>query len=396
MASQLNRMHKFGAPLYCCAFLSEELLVVGGGGGKKSSGIPNQLVVARWAAGELSAEPVCTFSTGDEPPQRCVGGLCLRRTSIDAVARPSVALHPAGSTLVVALCNTTLLLRVHVGVSESGAATCELARLPLPHASLALPAVDVKCMAFSPDGTRLAVGSSDGRLRVHAWPSLTLVCEHMGAHTDAMSDVDFSPDGSLLLSTGNEAAGPAGGAAVWSVDKSGVLARLRWLPLPPTAKGRRTFRGCRFSDAASSPGVAFTGLNVGGEARILSWRTHDWALAADRRALKQPLTSISMSPRGRLLAVGGAEGGVCLLSAATLAPLLTLPSAHMVFVTAVAFAPSGSALGSVSGDASCRCTPAPPQRSLLAVLLRFFVYFLVYVAVVRLAFLAARHAGLLA
>jgi hypothetical protein len=91
---------KFGAPLYAGTFLTEELLVLGGGGGKKSSGIPNRcggcsaagpcaaplpvvaplltaccpcrLLVAKWADGVLSAEPVFTHVTGDAPPERCV------------------------------------------------------------------------------------------------------------------------------------------------------------------------------------------------------------------------------------------------------------------------------------------------------------------------------------
>lgn len=66
----MQTSRKFGAPLYCGVFLNEELLVTGGGGGKKSSGIANRLVVAKWAAGELAAEPLCVFDTGLEPPQR--------------------------------------------------------------------------------------------------------------------------------------------------------------------------------------------------------------------------------------------------------------------------------------------------------------------------------------
>ena len=90
-ATLMATTHKFGAPLYCSAWLSEELLVFGGGGGKKSSGIANRLVVAKWADGALSPEPVVTFSTGPETPQRCVAlgqpALLLTRRCIAAASR---------------------------------------------------------------------------------------------------------------------------------------------------------------------------------------------------------------------------------------------------------------------------------------------------------------------
>jgi hypothetical protein len=91
---------KFGAPLYAGAFLTDELLVLGGGGGKKSSGIANRcarglaarvlscnspllvlarsLMVAKWADGVLSPDPVFTHNTGDEPPERCAAAACAR------------------------------------------------------------------------------------------------------------------------------------------------------------------------------------------------------------------------------------------------------------------------------------------------------------------------------
>jgi hypothetical protein len=96
MAPAAGQSAKYGMPLYCVSFLTEELIVLGGGGGH---GIPNRcalltpllaedksssrarvrparLAVVRYANNQLQPEPVCTFATGAEPPQRCVLAYC--------------------------------------------------------------------------------------------------------------------------------------------------------------------------------------------------------------------------------------------------------------------------------------------------------------------------------
>jgi hypothetical protein len=63
----------------------------------------------------------------------------------------------------------------------------------------------VRCLAYSPDGTRIVTGSSDGELRV--WGSGKL--EPLGstrAHTAAVNAVTFSPDGQLIATGGEDGA----------------------------------------------------------------------------------------------------------------------------------------------------------------------------------------------
>lgn len=285
---------------------------------------------------------------------------------------------------MVALSSGLLLLRVRLTRASDGAGGCELEAAPLPPAASSLPPCEPKCLAFSPDGTRLAVGCEDGRLRLHAWPSLALLCDRPAAHGDAVSDADFSDDGLQLLTTGNEAAGSGGGAAVWAVARDGgALTRLLWLPPPPARSrargGRAVFRGARFGRGAAL-GCAFTGLNVGGAGRVVAWRSATWAQLSDSAALDTPLTALTASPTGGLVAVGGCEGAVALLGGSAprwaLRPRLAHTQAHMVFVTALSFAPSGALLASVSGAGSCRVTAAPGRRSAAAAALRHALLFL--------------------
>ena len=292
-------------------------------------------------------------------------------------------MHPDGSTLVCAFGNRLQLFSVRVSVAGAEP-PCLLTPKEAPAGAASLTGLgDTKCIAFSPDGGLMAVGSGDGRLRLFTWPALALRADVEHAHPDSLTDADFSPDGATLLTTGNETMSASGGAAVWRVAEDG-LKRARWLePLKAPRGARVTVRGAKF--ARDGSGVAFTGANVAGEARVLTWRVADWSCTSSRRAMPEPLTSLALSPgNGRLLAAGGAEGSLVMLSTKTLAPLRRVRNAHMVFVTGLAFSPSGRTLASLSADASARCTLAPPRRSVGYALMRILIAFLVHLAIVSL------------
>ena len=312
--------------------------------------------------------------------------LAPRCTDLTGAPCPcSVAVHPDGTTLVCAFGDHLQLftVRLSVGAGE-GEPPCSLSPLEPPAGAAPLSGLgETKCVVFSPDGALLALGGGDGRLRLFSWPALALKADEKQAHADSVSDADFSPDGTLLLTTGNEKVGPAGGAAVWRVTPDG-LTRVRWLDGVRAPRGARiTMRGAKF--ARDGSGRAFTGANVTDESRVLTWRVSDWRCMSSRRVLPEPLTSLALSPGGgRLLAAGGSEGSLVLLSAKTLAPLRRVPNAHMVFVTGLSFSPSGRTVASISADASARCTLAPPRTTLGAVLLRLFLTLVLHLSVVAL------------
>ncbi|MEV7934956.1 hypothetical protein AB0O82_02275 [Kitasatospora sp. NPDC088264] len=62
--------------------------------------------------------------------------------------------------------------------------------------------VGVLTIAFSPDGTLLATGSSDGTARLWDAASRTLVAEPINGHDSGVSSVHFSSDGRLLVTVG--------------------------------------------------------------------------------------------------------------------------------------------------------------------------------------------------
>ncbi|MFK7822004.1 MAG: hypothetical protein AB8G99_25120, partial [Planctomycetaceae bacterium] len=66
----------------------------------------------------------------------------------------------------------------------------------------------VTSLGFSPDGLRLAVGSGQpsrtGQLQIYAVPSGNVITQFPDAHSDTVLDVEFSPDGTQLLSCGSD------------------------------------------------------------------------------------------------------------------------------------------------------------------------------------------------
>lgn len=362
---------KYGAPLYACAWPAPGVVLLGGGGGKKSSGIPNRLVLvaATGAPGEPLGGELASVTMEDMPPTR-------------------VAAHPGGEVVAAAAGDGVALWDLSAAAGEEAVAPREAGG-----GAALVVAGETKSLAFGAGGALLATGGAEGRLRVWAHPAGRVVADAPSAHGDAVTDVAFSPDGALLLSTSADGKG----AAVWKVPEGAAaagaggggpakLSREATLSAHGCpGKGRVVFRGGAFAPDGSA---AYTGVNAGGVGFVVRWDTDGWKRAAGRKALADPLTALALSPSGDVVAVGGAEGHVAILSAhGGMAPLRFVKGAHMVFVTGLAFSPDGSAVLSVSADAGALATPVPAAGA--GELRRFVLYFLLGV-LLSVVFVLAR------
>jgi WD40 repeat protein len=206
-------------------------------------------------------------------------------------------------------------------------------------------------LAFSPDGDWLAAGSRDGYLR--AWPMPTLLAGDdqpalsILAHKKGVNSVAFSPDGLILASGGNDAV-----ARFWQ---------------PGTGKMLGMTVGGTFAvpSIAFMPDGAILGVVNGDLVRLREVNSQRITGTFKSEA---PLYSLSISPDGSLVAVGGNDNLVRVWKSAqayrtgqehypqpmNLAGHTGSPGTYRALIWRVVFSPDGSLLASAGGDATIR------------------------------------------
>ncbi len=230
-------------------------------------------------------------------------------------------------------------------------------------------------VAFSPDGRRLASGFQDGTVRLWDVATGTEVATLEG-HTDRVTSVSFSPDGSLLASAG---AGKDPTVRLWNAETQTEVATLRghtrevrsvsFSPDGATLASGSSDRTVRLWDLANyeevasleehGKGIVTVTFSPDG-ANLVSGATDGTVLLRDLETgnvagLSEhgSLSSMALSPDGATLASGSRDGTVRLRDAATGAVIATL-NAHTSWVNSVSFSPDGALLASGSSDRTVR------------------------------------------
>ncbi|WFD36226.1 hypothetical protein MCUN1_003104 [Malassezia cuniculi] len=255
----------------------------------------------------------------------------------------------------------------------------------------------VRVLTFSPDGRLVAVGSSDGRVQLHRFPSLEKVWSDDYAvfgKDDEVYDADFSHDGTLLaFST------PKAVVIVTTAPKGTEAASepriIQTIKDPAIGRGERgTFRAVRFG-RGSGRSMLYTLINTSGKSRasyISAWDVDTWKLTSTRRVTARPATVMTLSSDGERLAVGASDLTVSVLDARRLKPILRIPAVHDFPPTCVAFSPSGSHLVSGSADSSLRVVelPAGASTGVLVAADGRHVYVILFILALLLAIVATR------
>lgn len=198
--------------------------------------------------------------------------------------------------------------------------------------------------AFSPDGRRLYSGEWAGPVR--AWNLRTqkeLPVIDREQHTTRALRV--SADGRYLACADNpEAAeGARPEIVVWDLEKGAIVHRLR--PSPATMQAW---------DIAFSPGgsllVAVGGATDRKEGFAAAWDIRSGQEKLNRSGLPGLALCVSVSPDGRMLAIGGEDCAVRILEVLT-GGLRREFSGHESSVQSIAFAAGGRLVASASADA---------------------------------------------
>jgi WD40 repeat protein len=149
----------------------------------------------------------------------------------------------------------------------------------------------VSLLAFSPDGSQIAVVNDTDDLQIWSLQNGAMVDSLTGWHSGAVNAVAFNPDGTTLVSGGGTAFGSAGGVHLWHVDSRDQFASL-------------TADNGPVQTMAVSPDGAT--IAIGTATGVLEFRDGEDGLV--RRTIHSHegrVLSVVFSPKGDAVATGG-------------------------------------------------------------------------------------------
>jgi WD40 repeat protein len=229
-------------------------------------------------------------------------------------------------------------------------------RQPLPSPPFSLSG-EVKCCAFSPDGTRMALGDTNKKVRL--WDVATGKVTELVGHTAWVRGVAFSPDGKRLASCSHD-----GTAILWDIATGS-----RIVPLPAhhaqvtavafSPDGQLVATG---SDDATIKLWNTTTFQQAGILRSPSGYAGTLSFSADDLLRPSGGSLLSFSPDGSTLVSGGREGSLKIWPVVVEADKSVF-ARHTGWTSSVAFSPDGKLVAAAdSHDVSAKLWDAATRK----------------------------------
>jgi WD40 repeat protein/uncharacterized caspase-like protein len=203
----------------------------------------------------------------------------------------------------------------------------------------------VLSVAFSPDGTTVASGSSDTTVRFIDPLNANAKGAPITGHTSPVSAVRFSPDGEVLATAGS--GGDERTVRLWNVGDRGVM-------------GQLTGHLDSVYDVAFSPDGTML-ATASADATVRLWDLSSRKQIASFRGHSGSVRAVRFSPDGKLLASAGADGSVRLWDVERRASIASLKARDDV--SAVAFSPNGKLLASGGRENTVRLWDVDGRRA---------------------------------
>jgi WD40 repeat protein len=204
---------------------------------------------------------------------------------------------------------------------------------------------DPSGVAFSPDGSMLAVSGSDGTVQLWDLGTQKQLGQLRGPAGTSVTEAAFSPDGQRLavFSSG-------GTVRLWNVDTQNQLGQL---------DGLEDTNAVAFGPDGST-------LAVGGsDGTVRLWDVRKQKQLGKLDGPKDAfVNSVAFGPEGGKLAVAVSDGTVRLWDVRTQKPLGKLDGPKDAFVNAIAFGPEGSKLAVAGSGGTVRLWEVATQKQL--------------------------------
>ncbi|XP_011685093.1 PREDICTED: prolactin regulatory element-binding protein [Wasmannia auropunctata] len=374
MPSRRNKgglLARVNFPLYTLQMLTSRHILVGGGGGSSKTGVANGFEIFELShnGAHFVAEEVTRHETGPSVVMNCAAHNNGKKTWIVAGQESHCQLYNVNLKVVTSE-NGELIKGPAAAASRDGlrhrrnSERVEEAQSPKERIEeikddnsnvkskklqLILKPADSVQTAFgngeplqrvvrvSLQGTIMATGSTDGRVRVWKFPQLHKLHD-LDAHGKEIDDLDFSPDGSLLVSIAKD-----GKAFLWSLNDGTRNKELTWTPPDGTAK--YMYKRCRFRKLAEDKTrldlfVLSNAVAAKNPSFLQLWDVHTGAIVKSA-PYKEALSALAVSDDGKFVAVGTMfSGSVDIFVAFSLRKALHVPGAHSMFVTGLEFLPT--------------------------------------------------------